>query len=450
MALWTPANLAVKPLLWIDPSDAGAITLGGSGRVSQVLDRSGNGRHATQSNDTYRPSPITLNGLTALDLRTARYLNLPAAGVSGGKDRHLFCVADQYNSDPGPTALFSQNAGNTGGNGQRFTVRRENAGAVTNVIRVEVAGNGYTTDALLDSASHVFETYLPVAASPKLSDFRAATDGVYSTNALSGTDLAINTIDSGNVIGLRLLTIDVGNNAGFVMAELLYFGYRLATADAEKVQGYLAHKWGTADKLPAAHPYKSAPPQVASTPLSAAPLVVGSRVGTPSLRVVARLSAPALSVASTVGAAAIRVATRLAAAALEATPRLSRPELRVSTRLSASEVASQATVSRPTLTLGGALKALALVSGAQVSAPTLRTRTTLAAAEAVSATAVSRPSLRALARLTAVALTVRSFLSLATLGGRQVEATVTIISRVEAPPAIISKVDGPFVLISKA
>ena len=33
-----------------------------------------------------------------------------------------------------------------------------------------------------------------------------------------------------------------------------------ATDDRQRIEGYLAHKWGTTALLPAAHPYKSAAP----------------------------------------------------------------------------------------------------------------------------------------------------------------------------------------------
>jgi len=42
--------------------------------------------------------------------------------------------------------------------------------------------------------------------------------------------------------------------------ELIIYNAPLAQADREKVEGYLAHKWGLASSLPTGHPYKSAAP----------------------------------------------------------------------------------------------------------------------------------------------------------------------------------------------
>ena len=56
----------------------------------------------------------------------------------------------------------------------------------------------------------------------------------------------------------------VGYGSGFSMAgdiaEVIAYNSSLSTSDREKVEGYLAHKWGLTAKLPASHPYKSVAP----------------------------------------------------------------------------------------------------------------------------------------------------------------------------------------------
>ena len=46
------------------------------------------------------------------------------------------------------------------------------------------------------------------------------------------------------------------------LAELVAVPAALSTDDRQKVEGYLAHKWGLSESLPADHPYKAAPPVV--------------------------------------------------------------------------------------------------------------------------------------------------------------------------------------------
>jgi len=44
------------------------------------------------------------------------------------------------------------------------------------------------------------------------------------------------------------------------MAEILTITLPLSTTDRQKLEGYLAHKWGLAANLPSNHPYKNSPP----------------------------------------------------------------------------------------------------------------------------------------------------------------------------------------------
>lgn len=46
-------------------------------------------------------------------------------------------------------------------------------------------------------------------------------------------------------------------------AELMITGNAMATAERQKLEGYLAWSWGMDDRLPTGHPYKSAPPTLA-------------------------------------------------------------------------------------------------------------------------------------------------------------------------------------------
>jgi hypothetical protein len=45
-----------------------------------------------------------------------------------------------------------------------------------------------------------------------------------------------------------------------VMHEFLCFSTYLNTADRQRIEGYLAWKWGMQSRLPTGHPYRSARP----------------------------------------------------------------------------------------------------------------------------------------------------------------------------------------------
>ncbi len=44
------------------------------------------------------------------------------------------------------------------------------------------------------------------------------------------------------------------------ICEVIIYNSSLSSTDREKVEGYLAHKWGLTSSLPASHPYKSSAP----------------------------------------------------------------------------------------------------------------------------------------------------------------------------------------------
>ena len=64
----------------------------------------------------------------------------------------------------------------------------------------------------------------------------------------------------------------IGNNAynfppgqyfqGFLFEAIIYLSDTYDSVEREKIEGYLAHKWGLTSDLPSNHPYKNNPPTV--------------------------------------------------------------------------------------------------------------------------------------------------------------------------------------------
>ena len=50
------------------------------------------------------------------------------------------------------------------------------------------------------------------------------------------------------------------------MGEILIFTRKLGLSEEQKVEGYLAHKWGGTAALPASHPYKAVAPVFDNSP----------------------------------------------------------------------------------------------------------------------------------------------------------------------------------------
>ena len=53
-----------------------------------------------------------------------------------------------------------------------------------------------------------------------------------------------------------------GENGNIEIAEAICINSALPTTDRQKLEGYLAHKWGLIANLPSGHPFKTTPPTV--------------------------------------------------------------------------------------------------------------------------------------------------------------------------------------------
>ena len=68
-----------------------------------------------------------------------------------------------------------------------------------------------------------------------------------------------------NTVGWNAGSVQLGNNSaanylnGWI-AEIVFTNAKQSTTDRQKMEGYLAHKWGLTGNLDSTHPYKSTPP----------------------------------------------------------------------------------------------------------------------------------------------------------------------------------------------
>lgn len=78
----------------------------------------------------------------------------------------------------------------------------------------------------------------------------------------------------GYVIGARLLPSTP--TSPYLKGEIMEIVYADANADRQRIEGYLAHKWGLAASLPADHPYKTAAPTLSVSPMSRQTLLLNT------------------------------------------------------------------------------------------------------------------------------------------------------------------------------
>nr|BDD44692.1 hypothetical protein 22 [Legionellales bacterium] len=249
--LWTPSDITTK--LWLDAYDEDTITDSG-GAVSQWDDKSGNANHATQGAGAAQPltNNATIGGYNALDF-------------DGSDDRLVLTSNDAFDEPFTIYVVFNYNSG--GRAYSRILGRRNGANdgcvaisttdstpSITPIITTSATSYSITPTITQDADHMVGMTYEAGGNLEVKYDGTAetpvATSGTFdNSNATAGVigDTAESTREFPGQIG-----------------EVVIVNSVLSDDDINKLEGYLAHKWGFEANLPAAHPFKVSPPASAS------------------------------------------------------------------------------------------------------------------------------------------------------------------------------------------
>lgn len=257
--LWTPADLAVAPYAWYDASDAATLTLSGSNVVS-IADKSGNSRLpllGSAVNPTYGAT-VFPGGLPGVATSSTAALRTSVASDFGlrGPNFALFMEYAHNNPNsgfytrllslhPNPAAGGGDYGGPTGAN--LFWFPPDFAYDWNNIN-----SPGYT---------------VPVNTATSLSIVGGtASHSIYWDGGSPFTIAQPAPLIVGSMGVMQGPTTDAYENmpAGF-FAEAVPLGYTPTTDERQRIEGYLAWKWGSVARLPSDHPYKSAPPRTQST-----------------------------------------------------------------------------------------------------------------------------------------------------------------------------------------
>lgn len=245
-ALWTPANITTA--LWLDAADASTITLNGS-TVSQWRDKSGNNRHVAQPTAAKQPTYTTAgqNGRNVLTFDgNQRSLFASSATVNIPHPFSRF-FAGQFLAKSNQSVVFDSDDHNTqclfynGESGSNWTV--------ANGIAPNFAFYAYgTRDFLNHQHFHVV-------------------NGSSSYWGLDGSSLTgpLNA-GPGTQVGIRVGHVRAELSAIYAFQgrifELVYASGIMSASDRQKLEGYLAWKWGLVANLPSNHPFRNLPPTV--------------------------------------------------------------------------------------------------------------------------------------------------------------------------------------------
>lgn len=264
-SLWTP-KLLPNLIAWYDADDDSTITLN-SGKASDWNDKSGSGNHVTQATADRQPTLLTANqnGRDALDFMWT---------VSGGAGRKYMQRGTNFTNITGSKlSVFITTKPTTNWNAYGRAISLT-ASASTGTAGQDWNSTNRIAAILRDASnSNVHSFYNSVGTNTA-----AVTVGSWSTigvivNGTSHT-LRVNgsstTTTLGTTPSFNINTLTIGQNTGevgttndtwnSVYGEILICNTNLGTTDRDKIEGYLAWRWGIAGSLAAGHPYKNYPP----------------------------------------------------------------------------------------------------------------------------------------------------------------------------------------------
>jgi hypothetical protein len=229
--VWNPNMLSTE--LWLDASVSSTITLNGS-NVSEWRDKKGNGKAFPQATATSQPA-YTANGLNSL----------PVLSFDGSDHLRSSTGFQPYRS----TAIVYRDA--------------STAGFVTFLGSVFNGNTGAYHGG--SNASALFSSTFTDLNTRNGSNFRNGTSIGTGTTTARPTSTCIQTHVAAGDLAQALTTIGAdnlpdGRKINGIIAEVVVSRAAWTTLERQKLEGYLAHKWGLTANLPSDHPYKTVGP----------------------------------------------------------------------------------------------------------------------------------------------------------------------------------------------
>lgn len=242
---WTPSLISTTA--WYDASDLSTISES-SNNVSQWNDKSGNNVHLTQANSSRQPlSGSTINSLNVLDF-TNDSLSTSFNPLSPTISNAAVFMIHQVDSI-GQGSAFSLT-----GDGNDPSRWQTHAPFADGRVYFDVGGTS--------SNNRLSQPNYATAGEILLSQFYCSVtenvQRIYKNGSLFAGD---STGHSVNTVG----NIFVGTEADFFfqdmkLGEFIIINDTVSTDIRQRIEGYLAHKWGRTSSLPASHPYKTEKP----------------------------------------------------------------------------------------------------------------------------------------------------------------------------------------------
>jgi len=243
-------------VLWFDANDSSTITQSGS-KISQWNDKSGSGYSVIQPTTANQPTYTTnlLNGKPGIVLSSTTWLyqlgsNIPS--FSGSASTTVFMVARNDSSLPSngwsiPNTMWFTSIGGAATLRYHLSFANANNPGVTSIAK--------------DNTTRNTSSVISYGANAIIGLSWSSTSNLVYVNGTTSTFTG-QTLLSANNSNTRF---NIGDSReGYVkdiaVYEMLGFNTQLTTVEQQKIEGYLAWKWGLQTKLPTNHPYYSYAP----------------------------------------------------------------------------------------------------------------------------------------------------------------------------------------------
>lgn len=244
--------LSLSPAVWFDANDASTVTLVSSA-ISQVNDKSGNSRHATQATSAERPTypSAILNAKPVFRFGSGQWL-YTAATLLGGTDVTIFLVtANPASSQANLSDILDYEHSASSGQLSNWVIQQDGTTNNTNYFAYNYTGTSFVTTSNFSTSGSRVQAIRKNGSSVVVSQ-----NGTQTTQTLqSGLNSQTRQIGIARNVNATLGRQWLGD-----IGEIIIFSSALSDTNLQKIEGYLAWKWGLQSSLPVGHPYKSAAP----------------------------------------------------------------------------------------------------------------------------------------------------------------------------------------------
>jgi hypothetical protein len=256
--IWNPSMISTA--LWLDAADSSTVTASSS-LISEWRDKSGNARHVTAAG-SLRPTYVSAS------LNNRNIINAAGTGSSGNRQRltntnaalfrnvsqmSAFTVARKPNTVAGDQTMVTilTSAPNT-----RFAVNKGAASVLVTPVR-RLAADSLAT--INGTSTHT--AYSVIGSTV---NFDTTTGEIWVNGTREGLNTSVGTAGlTENNAGDLTLFMDLNGalpDSVTDMGEMILLNRVPLTLERQKIEGYLAHKWGLEANLPNDHPYKTTGP----------------------------------------------------------------------------------------------------------------------------------------------------------------------------------------------